>query len=97
MNKDDFESFKRGMAEAEAFLEEGRRDGYVVHEPVNVRMVRAKTKLTQEKFALTFGLEVSAVRDWEQGRRQPDRAARTLIAIIDRDPEAVARLISSPS
>jgi putative transcriptional regulator len=95
VNKDDFESFKRGMIEADAFLNQGRRDGYAVHEAVNIKAVRAKTRLSQDKFARTFGLEVAALRDWEQGRRRPDRAAQTLIAMIDGDPDAVARLISA--
>jgi hypothetical protein len=41
MKKKDFESFQRGMAEAAAFLG-GERKGFVVHEPVDVRAVRAR-------------------------------------------------------
>jgi putative transcriptional regulator len=95
VTEEDFESLKRGLAEARAFIQEGRREGYVVHRPVDIKAVRAKTKLSQDKFARTYGLEVAALRDWEQGRRTPDRAAQTLITIIDRDPEGIAKLISS--
>jgi putative transcriptional regulator len=35
------------------------------------------------------------VRDWEQGRRNPDRAARTLLLVIDRNPKAVERALSA--
>jgi putative transcriptional regulator len=50
MKKQDFESFQRGMAEAGAFLG-GERDGFVVHEPVDVRAVRARTDLKRREFA----------------------------------------------
>ncbi len=93
MKQSDFESLKRGMAQAQDYLD-GQRAGFVVHEPVNVKAVRAKTRLSQDKFARIYGLEVAALRDWEQGRRTPDRAAQTLFTIIDRDPEAVARLLA---
>ena len=41
-----------------------------------------------------FGLDARAVQEWEQGRRVPDRAARVLLTVIDRDPEAVVRVLS---
>ncbi len=42
----------------------------------NVRILRRKLNLTQEQFAHRFQLSLGAVRDWEQGRNQPDYAAR---------------------
>ena len=42
----------------------------------------------------SFGLDVRAVQEWEQGRRVPDRAARVLLTVIDREPEAVVRALS---
>lgn len=50
-------------------------------------------KLSRQKFADRFGLDARAVQDWEQGRRVPDRAARVLLTVIDRDPEAVVRAL----
>ena len=46
-------------------------------------------KLSREKFAKRFGLDVRALQDWEQGRRVPDRAARVLLTVIDHEPQAV--------
>jgi putative transcriptional regulator len=60
---------------------------------VDVARVRAKLKLSQRKFADRFGLDVTAVQAWEQGRRRPDRAALVLLTIIDREPEAVERAL----
>ena len=60
---------------------------------IDVARVRAKLKLSQKKFADRFGLDITAVQAWEQGRRRPDRAARVLLTIIDREPEAVQRAL----
>lgn len=62
-----------------------------VHVPktVDVAAIRKRTGLSQERFAREFGLAVSAVRDWEQRRRAPDRTARVLLTVIDRRREAV--------
>ena len=56
--------------------------------------VRKRMKLSRQKFADRFGLDARAVQDWEQGRRVPDRAARVLLTVIDRDPQAVVRALS---
>lgn len=48
---------------------------------------------TQQGFARTYGFSVSAVQDWEQGRRRPERSARILLAMIDRAPDTVERVM----
>ena len=60
-----------------------------------IRALRAGMKLSREKFAERFGLDVRTLQDWEQGRRVPDRAARVLLTVIDREPEAVMRALGS--
>ena len=60
-----------------------------------MRAIRRSLGLSQESFALRFGFTASAVRDWEQGRRQPERAARVLLMVIEREPEAVTRALST--
>lgn len=45
--------------------------------------------LSQEAFAARFGLSPATVRDWEQGRRRPDAAARVLLLTIASNPAAV--------
>lgn len=63
----------------------------IVDDPTAERIValRRRMKLSRRQFADRFGLDVRAVQDWEQGRRVPDRAARVLLTVIDRNPEAV--------
>lgn len=67
----------------------------IVDDPAAERIVslRKRMKLSRRKFADRFGLDARAVQDWEQGRRVPDRAARVLLTVIDRDPEAVVRAL----
>jgi putative transcriptional regulator len=59
----------------------------------NVKAIRERLRLTQKQFAEMFGLSLSVVRDWEQGRFIPDQAARTLLKVIDRNPEAVKQAL----
>lgn len=61
---------------------------------VSVAAIRRRLKMSQAAFAARFGLDLSAVHAWEQGRRKPDRAARVLLAVIDREPDAVLRVLS---
>ena len=68
----------------------------IVDDPAAERILalRKRMKLSRQKFADRFGLDARAVQEWEQGRRIPDRAARVLLTVIDRDPEAVARAVN---
>ncbi len=65
-----------------------------VPEHVDVAGLRHRLGLSQAAFARTFGLDVTALHAWEQGRRRPDRAARVLLAVIAKEPQAVLRAIS---
>jgi DNA-binding transcriptional regulator YiaG len=62
---------------------------------VDVRAVREKLHLSQSEFAARFGFTAAAVRQWEQGRRQPHGPARVLLTIIDREPNAVRRALEN--
>ncbi len=64
-----------------------------VPENVDVATLRRGLGLSQAAFARAFGLDVTALHAWEQGRRRPDRAARVLLAVIAREPEAVLRAL----
>jgi putative transcriptional regulator len=60
---------------------------------IDVRAIREKLKLSRPAFAERFGLAVAAVRDWEQGLRRPDPAARVLLMVIGRNPDVVAAAV----
>ena len=63
----------------------------------NLKAIRQRLGLTQKEFAETFHLSLSAVRDWEQGRFVPDRAARTLLKVIAHNPDAVKAALAKHS
>ena len=69
----------------------------IVDDPAAGRIValRKRLWLSRQKFADRFGLDVRALQEWEQGQRVPDRAARVLLTVIDRDPEAVVRALGA--
>ena len=73
---------------------EAKPAGVYVPETVDVAAIRKRQKLSQEAFADRYGLSVGTVRDWEQERRSPDRAALVLLSVIDHEPEAVTRALS---
>ena len=60
-----------------------------------VRRVRRRAGLSQAEFARRIGLSVVTVRGWEQGKLAPQGAARALLRVIDRVPEAVLALSAS--
>lgn len=62
---------------------------------VDVRAIRRRLGLSQAAFAHRFGFGVATVRDWEQGRYQPDQAARSYLLVIEREPEAVERALQT--
>ena len=68
----------------------------IVDDPAAERIsaLRKRLKLSRQKFAGRFGLDIRAVQDWEQGRRRPDRAARVLLTVIDYNPDAVIHALS---
>jgi DNA-binding transcriptional regulator YiaG len=62
---------------------------------VDVKALRTRLGISQEAFAGRYGLDVATVRNWEQGRTQPDGPAAALLQLIERDPEGVVKLLSS--
>lgn len=54
-----------------------------------VAEARRQTGLSQSQFAILMGVSVRTLQGWEQGRKQPSGAARTLIAIASTNPKAV--------
>lgn len=96
MANKDFERIVAGLNEA-IEIAEGRADPttYRIHVPesVDVKSIRQRMGLTQAAFAARFGFSVGTLRDWEQGRKQPEPTSRVLLTVIEREPEAVQRAL----
>lgn len=93
MNDEDFGGLMAGMKDVLRFYR-GDRKGFVVHTAKDIKAIRSKTKLSQPKFAEAFHLEVTALRDWEQGRRRPERSAQVLLELIEKEPETIQRILA---
>jgi putative transcriptional regulator len=91
------ERILKAAQEALAIAEGKLREGFIVHEPtpVDVKALRARLKMSQDRFARAFGLPKRTVQDREQGRRRPEGAARVLLKVIEREPDAVRRALAA--
>jgi putative transcriptional regulator len=89
-----FEEISTGLEEAIKHAK-GKRGQVVVHNPetINVKAIRAKTGMSQQRFCATFGISLGTLRHWEQGLRAPRGPARILLKVVDNDPKAVIRAI----
>ena len=87
----------KGMKEALAISKGELPDGsYRVYIPedIDVKAIRENMGLSQASFANKFGLSVYSLRNWEQGKRQPDPAARAYLKVIEKAPEIVIRVLA---
>ena len=66
--------------------------GRVVHSPI----IEARTAsgLSQAQFAALLGVSVRTLQEWEQGRREPSGAARTLLRVAQAHPEILRELVA---
>jgi putative transcriptional regulator len=58
-----------------------------------VKTLRRALGLTQEEFAARYHIPLGTLRDWEQGRSEPDQPARSYLAVIARAPKEIAELL----
>src|SRR5271167_1056530 len=58
------------------------------------KIIRRALELTQEEFAARYHIPLGTLRDWEQGRAEPDQPARAYLTLIARDPGHVDRTLN---
>ena len=58
-----------------------------------IKTLRRALQLTQEEFASRYRIPLGTLRDWEQGRSEPDQTARAYLKVIAADPETIQRLL----
>lgn len=66
------------------------RTGEVIESPV--AKARIASGLSQSRFAQLLGISVRTLQEWEQGRRQPSGAAKTLLRVAENHPEYLREL-----
>ncbi len=85
-----------GLEDALAYADGDSSRGKAHHEKiadVDITVLREKLGLSQDRFAALFGLSPRTLLNWEQGVRHPEGAARILLQVIDREPNAVMRAL----
>ena len=87
-----YDKVMAGLGDAQGYLN-GNRDGFMVHEievpEPDIVAIRGKTGLSQLAFAKSIGVPLGTLKNWEQGRRRPEGAARVLLALIEKRPSIV--------
>ncbi len=74
----------------------GEKSGVIEHrpKPVDVKAIRKKTGMSQQRFCATFGISLGTLRHWEQGLRTPRGTALVLLRVVDKNPKAVIEAVS---
>lgn len=88
------QSMADALAHAHGKDVDGVRVTEVNLETVDAKAIRQKLHLTQDQMAAFLGTSASGYKKWEQGARQPSGAARTLLRVMEKEPEAVLRALS---
>lgn len=70
----------------------GRR--YRVVRPAQIRSIRERVGVSQAEFARMLGISLRTLQDWEQGRRQPNQAAQSLLAIAAKRPDVMREVFA---
>ena len=61
-----------------------------------IKTMRRALGITQEEFASRYHVPLGTLRDWEQGRTEPDQPTRAYLTVIAHDPEGVRRALEQP-
>lgn len=95
MKTADFEELKESIREAGKIIKgkvpASRR--FEMQSP-DIRLMREKTHKSQTEFANMIGVSVATLRNWEQGRRNPEGPALALLKIVSVDPAYVEKILS---
>ena len=89
-------ALERALERAETYLKgaAGSKPQYIFERPdINAREIREALGMSRQEFAMEFGISLRTLENWEDGRRQPDGPARTLLIAIAYEPDAVRRAI----
>jgi putative transcriptional regulator len=90
MKNADFERLCESIQQAGEIRKGLRKPSRVFrHAAPDVKGIRERLGLTQERFAALMGVSSRTLQNWEQGRREPEGPAKALLRVVDREPEAV--------
>jgi len=89
------QGLKEALVHAEGNDVPGMRMHHIDVENIDAKSIRQKLHLTQDQMATFLGTSASGYKKWEQGQRHPSGAARTLLRVMEKEPEAVLRALKA--
>ena len=96
MKAKDFNALLKSLDEARAIRAGNRKPSRVItFNPLEVKTIRKRLHVSQMQFAHLIGVSAATLRNWEQGRTYPEGAARALLKIASRRPDAVLEALRS--
>ncbi len=94
MDKDTFDELLNSVEEMDA-IRKGKKKAsrkFDIPDP-EVKAIRERLGVSQDTFAMLLGVSKRTVENWEQGRRHPTGPARSLLKIVEADPEHALRAL----
>lgn len=90
MKDETFDKILRGANEAVAIARGECRPARVTvyFAPADIKKIRTQIGMSQREFSERFGIPVDTIQHWEQGRREPDRAAMAFYQVLSKQPAA---------
>lgn len=89
---DELERFKRDLLKSVKQMRRGEATRVTRVKVPEAAEARSRTGLSQEQFARLLGVSARTLQDWEQGRREPTGAAKTLLRVAYEHPEVLLKL-----
>lgn len=88
----DLEQFKQDLLKSVKQMRQGEAARVTHVKGPQAAEARSRTGLSQEQFARLLGVSARTLQDWEQGRREPTGAAKTLLRVAYEHPEVLLKL-----
>ena len=96
MDKDMFEELMASVHQMDEIVKGKKKASRTFDFPdPQVKKIRERLGVSQEKFAVILGVSKRTVENWEQGRRHPTGAARSLLKIVEADPKHALEALSA--
>ena len=90
MNKRDFSNLVESIKEMKLIRAGKLKPARVTKiEPISIKAIRQKLHQSQSQFAFMIGVSPSTLKNWEQGTRRPEGAAKALLTVAQKNPRAV--------
>jgi putative transcriptional regulator len=89
---EELERFKKDLLKSVKQMRSGEAARVTRVKVPEAAEARSRTGLSQEQFARLLGVSARTLQDWEQGRREPTGAAKTLLRVAYEHPEVLLKL-----